>query len=83
MREAGAEGIVVGEDLPAESDYVPYHLIVESVGGKMLSATLSSVAADGVVVLFGTSGGTEVTFNAQRFYGTSNGAMFVCFAPVP
>lgn len=49
-------------------------MILESVGGKTLSAALASVAQNGVVVLFGTSGGNEVTFNAQRFYGVSNGA---------
>lgn len=74
VREAGAEAVVLGEDLLLESQYAPYHLVVESVGGKTLSAALGSVAQDGVVVLFGTSGGTEVTFNAQRFYGTSSGA---------
>ena len=47
---------------------------MESVGGKTLSAALGSVAPNGVVVLFGTSGGAEVTFNAQRFYGVSSGA---------
>lgn len=74
VKEAGAHAIILGEDLPLDSEHAPYHLIVESVGGKTLSAALRSVAPDGVVVLFGTSGGTEVTFNAQRFYGTSSGA---------
>ncbi|MBD2101640.1 zinc-binding dehydrogenase [Leptolyngbya sp. FACHB-261] len=74
VKEAGAQAVVVSEELPLNSEYAPYDLIVESVGGKTLSAALGSVAPDGVVVLFGTSGGTEVTFNAQRFYGTSSGA---------
>jgi NADPH:quinone reductase-like Zn-dependent oxidoreductase len=74
VQEAGADAIVIGEDLPLESEHAPYDLILESVGGKTLSAALASVAQDGVVVLFGTSGGNEVTFNAQRFYGVSNGA---------
>lgn len=74
VKAAGAQAIVVGEDLPTESEYGPYDLIVESVGGKTLAAALASVAPDGTVVLFGTSGGTEVTFNAQRFYGISSGA---------
>jgi NADPH2:quinone reductase len=72
VKEAGAHAIVIGEDLPSNS--APYDLIVESVGGKTLSAALATIAEDGVVVLFGTSGGNEVTFNAQRFYGNSNGA---------
>jgi NADPH2:quinone reductase len=74
VKEAGAQAVVIGEDLPLESEYAPYDLVVESVGGKTLSAALGAVAPDGVVVLFGTSGGTEVTFNAQRFYGASSGA---------
>lgn len=67
VTEAGAQAIVVGADLPTSSEHAPYNLIVESVGGKTLSAALGSVAQDGVVVLFGTSGGGDVTFNAQRF----------------
>lgn len=74
VKQAGAEAIVFGETLPPDSDYAPYDLILESVGGKTLSAALGSVAPDGTVVLFGTSGGNEVTFNAQRFYGVSSGA---------
>ncbi len=72
VKEAGAQVIVMGEELPSSS--VPYDLIVESVGGRTLSMALATIAEDGVVVLFGTSGGSEVTFNAQRFYGNSNGA---------
>ncbi len=72
VKEAGAHAIVMGEDLPLEG--TPYDLIVESVGGKTLSTALAAIAEDGVVVLFGTSGGNEVMFDAQRFYGSSNGA---------
>ncbi|MBD2463190.1 zinc-binding dehydrogenase [Oscillatoria sp. FACHB-1407] len=74
VKEAGAQFTVVAEDLPLDSGYAPYDLVVESVGGKTLSAALGSIASDGTVVLFGTSGGNEVTFNAQRFYGLSSGA---------
>ena len=74
VKAAGAHTIVLGESLPLDRDPAAYDLIVESVGGKTLSAALSSVAEDGTVVLFGTSGGNEVTFNAQRFYGVSTGA---------
>lgn len=73
IKTAGAHKVVVGADLPLNHD-APYDLIVESVGGKTLTAALGSIAPDGVVVLFGTSGGTEVTFDAQRFYGVSSGA---------
>lgn len=73
IKAAGAHQVVIGADLPLNHDSF-YDLIVESVGGKTLTAALGSIAPDGVVVLFGTSGGTEVTFDAQRFYGVSSGA---------
>ncbi len=73
VKTAGAHHVVVGTDLPLSNE-VAYDLIVESVGGKTLTAALSAIAPEGVVVLFGTSGGADVTFNAQRFYGVSSGA---------
>ncbi len=70
---AGAHRVVIGDDLPLVQG-VSYDLVVESVGGKTLTAALGAIAPGGVVVLFGTSGGPEVIFNAQRFYGVSSGA---------
>ncbi|ARV59326.1 alcohol dehydrogenase [Nostocales cyanobacterium HT-58-2] len=75
VKEAGAHSVVVGEDLSPASEYGPYDLIVESVGGKILGTALGLLAQDGVLVLFGTSGGSEVTFDAARFYGIG-GATF-------
>ena len=74
VKAAGAQTVVIAEDLPLESEHAPYDLVIESVGGKTLSAALGAVAPDGTVVLFGTSGGNEVIFDAQRFYGVSSGA---------
>ncbi len=76
VKEAGAQIVVVGEDLSAASEYGPYHLILESVGGKILGDALGLLAQDGVVVSFGTSGGSEVTFNASRFYGTGGASLY-------
>ncbi|MBD2435527.1 zinc-binding dehydrogenase [Nostoc sp. FACHB-110] len=76
VKEAGADFIVIGEDIASASEYSPYHLIVESVGGKTLGTALSLLAEDGITVLFGTSGGAEVTFNASRFYGTGGASLY-------
>lgn len=73
VKAAGAHRAVIGADLPL-ADPPVYDLVVESVGGNTLAAALGSVAPDGVVVLLGTSGEREVTFNAQRFYSMSTGA---------
>jgi NADPH:quinone reductase len=74
VKEAGAQFAVIAEDLSLDSEYAPYDLVIESVGGKTLAAAMGAIAQDGTVVLFGTSSGNEVTFNAQRFYGVSTGA---------
>lgn len=34
------------------------------------------LAQDGVLVLFGTSAGSEVTFDASRFYGTGGASLY-------
>jgi NADPH:quinone reductase-like Zn-dependent oxidoreductase len=54
----------------AGADYVPFALVVESVGGKVLADALTLLDEHSVVVSFGTSSGNEVTFNAQKFYNT-------------
>lgn len=41
-----------------------------------MGTALSLLAQNGTVVLFGTSGENEVTFNAQRFYGTSGASLY-------
>lgn len=76
VKDAGADSVVIGEDLSPASKYGPYHLIIESVGGNTLGTALGLLAEDGTIVLFGTSGGNEVTFNAQRFYGTGGASLY-------
>jgi NADPH:quinone reductase len=76
VKEAGAQSVVIGSDLSPASEYGPYHLIVESVGGTTLSTALKLLAPDGVTVLFGTSGGSEVTFDASRFYSTAGASLY-------
>jgi NADPH:quinone reductase-like Zn-dependent oxidoreductase len=70
VREAGAQEIVTGEELAPAGAFGPYHLILESVGGASLGTALSLLAPQGICVLFGTSAGREVTFNASRFFLT-------------
>ncbi|MDZ8080268.1 MAG: zinc-binding dehydrogenase [Nostoc sp. SerVER01] len=76
VREAGAKSVVIGEDLSPAKEYGPYHLIVESVGGKTLGIALGLLAQDGKTVLYGVSGGAEVTFNAAQFFGTGGVSLY-------
>ncbi|MEH2448923.1 MAG: zinc-binding dehydrogenase [Nostoc sp.] len=76
VKEAGAQSVVISEDLSPASEYGPYHLIIESVGGKTLGVALSLLAQDGKTVLYGVSGGDEVTFNAAQFFGTGSVSLY-------
>lgn len=76
VREAGAEVVLVGEDLPAEQPFGPYHLILDSVGGKTLSIALGLVEIGGTVVSLGVSAGAEVTFDAAKFFLIGRASMY-------
>jgi NADPH2:quinone reductase len=70
VAQTGAEPVT---DVAARA---PYHLIVESVGGRVLASALASLAPDGVCVNFGTSESSTVTFEAGRFFGTGGPRLF-------
>lgn len=75
-REAGADNVVVGET-PAEAKaYGPFALMIDSVGGSVLGAVLSMVEEGTVVVSLGTSAGSSVTFDAQKFYGVGMASLY-------
>ena len=69
VRTAGADFVVVGESVAQAKQYGPYALILDSVGGQVLGDILGMVEEGTKVVIFGTSAGNQVTFDASRFYG--------------
>lgn len=64
---ARADRVIVGEEFEG---YAPYDLVLDSVGGDVLPAVLEQMAPDGTCVMFGATAGSNITFNASRFYGT-------------
>lgn len=76
VREAGADAVVIGDDLTKEQPFGPYWLIVDSVGGETLSQALRSLDEGGTVVSLGTTAGKEVTFDAQKFYNTGAATLY-------
>ena len=76
VREAGAAEVAVGEDGAAAREHGPYDLILESVGGKVLSTALTMLAKGGTCVSFGVSSAPEVTFDARSFYLTGGASLF-------
>jgi len=65
--------VVVGS---AFAQYAPYDLALDSVGGEILPAVLENLGLDGTCVLFGTTAGSEVTFNASKFYGRGGVSLY-------
>lgn len=76
VREAGAHEVAVGEDGAAASEHGPYDLILESVGGEVLSNALAMLATGGTCVSFGVSSAPEVTFDARTFYLTGGASLY-------
>lgn len=80
VRTAGADNVAVGENVgEAAKSFAPFDLVVESVGGETLSASLALLAERGVCVSFGTSAGNSVTFDAQKFYLTGGATLYGLF----
>jgi NADPH:quinone reductase-like Zn-dependent oxidoreductase len=67
VREAGADQVIVGDDLEPARAYGPYDLIIESLGGKALSSALSLLSPGGTCVTLGWSASPEVTLDVRNF----------------
>ncbi len=76
VREAGAHEVAVGEDAGNAEHFGPYHLVLESVGGKVLGDVMGMLAPGGTCVSFGVSGGTEATFDVRNFYFTGAARLY-------
>lgn len=77
IRAAGADNIALGENLAEVAQpFGPFDLIVESVGGATLGAALALLNTRGTCVLFGTSSGTEVTFDALKFFRAGGSSLY-------
>lgn len=67
VREAGADQVIVGDDLEPARAYGPYDLIIESLGGKALTSALSQLSPGGTCVTLGWSASPEVTLDVRNF----------------
>ncbi|MCA1740433.1 MAG: zinc-binding dehydrogenase [Actinobacteria bacterium] len=68
VHEAGAHQVAVGEDAENAARFGPYHLVLESVGGKVLGGAMGMLAPGGTCVTFGSSGEAETSFDVRSFY---------------
>jgi NADPH:quinone reductase len=65
VRGAGADQVAVGEDATPAAEFGPYRLVVEAVGGKVLSQVLGMLGPDGVCVSIGVIGGMDISLDLR------------------
>jgi len=56
-QEAGADHVVVGENIAATEPFGPYHLIIEQLGGQALAEAMTQLAPGGTCISAGVSTG--------------------------
>jgi NADPH:quinone reductase len=76
VKAVGANKVIISEDLSGANEFGPFDLILESVGGRSLGNALAMLAPGGVCVNFGTSGASDVTFDARRFFFTGGISLY-------
>jgi NADPH:quinone reductase len=68
LKALGAHEVVLGADLASAKTHAPYHLIVDSVGGRSLAAALGMLGKTGTCVTLGASESAEATFDLRNFF---------------
>jgi NADPH:quinone reductase len=76
VREAGADEVIVGDDLEPARAYGPYDLIIESLGGQSLASALSMLAPGGTCVTLGWSVSPAITFDVSKFNATGGATLY-------
>lgn len=76
VREAGADEVIVGDDLSEAGAYGPYHLIIDSVGGKTLESALPLLATGGTCVTLGWSASPSVTIDVRDLIRTGRTTLY-------
>jgi NADPH2:quinone reductase len=76
VREAGADQVIVGDDLSEAGAWGPYDLIIESLGGKALASALSLLTPGGTCVTLGWSVSPSVTIDLSNFNATGGVTLY-------
>lgn len=76
IREAGADEVIVGDDISPARAHGPYHLIIESVGGKTLANVLSLLANGATCVTLGWSASPEITIDVRDLIFTGRTTLY-------
>ncbi|HUZ17737.1 MAG TPA: hypothetical protein VMV68_05085 [Spirochaetia bacterium] len=90
-RLAGADRVVVGEDMADSAELDPYYLIVDQPGGQSLAEVMTQLELAGRCVSIGGTIGHEVRIDRLRMQQASGASLdffnlyheFTCDARVP
>ena len=66
LDEAGADHVVVDEDIAAAAAFGPYHLIIDQLGGRTLAEVIPQLAPGGVCISIGAIAGSDVPLDYGR-----------------
>ena len=77
VREAGADEVIVGDDLSEAAAYGPYHLIIDLVGGKTLESAIPLLATGGTCVIAGASASPSATIDFGALVRTGRATLYV------
>jgi|SRR5579883_1349721 len=66
VEEAGADHVVVDENIAAASAFGPYHLILDQLGGRTLAEAMTQLAPGGTCVAIGALTSSEVPLDYAR-----------------
>ena len=70
------DAVSVGDGAQFVSDAAPFDLILESVGGSVFANALQALAADGLLVTYGTSADRTSTIEIAPFYARGGGTVY-------
>jgi NADPH2:quinone reductase len=69
VQSAGAADVIISEDAKVAVDkHGLFDHVLESVGGPTFGSSIQALAPDGMCVIFGTSAGYDVQFDAADFF---------------
>jgi NADPH:quinone reductase-like Zn-dependent oxidoreductase len=70
------ETVTIGDDPAQAAAKGPYDLVIESIGGESLGASLSMLKPDGLCVFVGQSAGTEAKFDTSKLFWTGGAQLY-------
>jgi len=73
LKAMGAHHVVIGGETPRLAEHGPYRLILDGIGGELLSNAIPALVEDGWAVVYGVTAGDEARISPRFLLGTGRG----------